>query len=204
MNWRLALAAAGAIPLLAALFWLLGHSGLRPLTGYLMGLAVYWALLALALACCGGWSLRPRLPGPATALALSGLVLAAALWQGAALWRLSPGVLATVVLAAAVNGALEEAFWRGALIPRAGGGGQMPAVVLAALLFVLWHLAPALGAQLAGQDAVRLLAGAALIAPFMLAARLSSGTAGAGAVAHGLVNLAAFAGLAAGNGGGLA
>ena len=49
MNWRLALAAAGAIPLLAALFWLLGHSGLRPLTGYLMGLAVYWALLALAL-----------------------------------------------------------------------------------------------------------------------------------------------------------
>lgn len=196
MNRPLALAAVLAIPGFAALFHLLGQSGLRPLDAQLAGLAAYWTALAIALARCGGWSLRLRRPSLTAGLALAALVLTAALWQGGAVLRLSPGVLAAVVLAAALNGALEEAFWRGALIPDPGPGAQ----ALAAALFVLWHLAPAAGAGLAGQDTLRLLLGAALIAPFMMAARLSSGSAGAGALAHALVNLLAFSGLAAANG----
>ncbi|WP_199262097.1 CPBP family glutamic-type intramembrane protease [Paracoccus binzhouensis] len=197
MNRRLALAALLAISALAGLFRLLGQGGLRPLDGYLVGLAVYWALLALALRRCGGWSLRPRRPSPPVTLALVALVAAAALWSGDAPARLSPHVLAAVALAALLNGTLEEGFWRGALIPRPGLGAQ----VLAVALFVLWHLAPAMGAaRLSGQDPASMIAGAALIAPFLMAARLSSGTAGAGAVAHALVNFFVFAGLAAGKG----
>ncbi|WP_017998610.1 CPBP family glutamic-type intramembrane protease [Paracoccus sp. N5] len=196
MNRALALAALAAIPALAALFHLLGRSGLRPLDAHLAGLAAYWALLALALARCGGWSLRLRRPSAAVTLALAALVLAAALRWGAAPALLSPGVLVAVALAAAANGLLEEAFWRGALLPRPGRG----AALAAGALFVAWHLAPAAGAALSGQDAARLLAGAALIAPVMTAARLSSGTAGAGALAHALVNFWVFSALAAANG----
>ncbi|MFC3570350.1 CPBP family glutamic-type intramembrane protease [Paracoccus simplex] len=197
MNRRLAAATLLAFPALAGLFHLLGQSGLRPLDGYLAGLAVYWALLALALRRCGEWSLRLRRPSAPAVLALAALVAAAALWSGDAPGRLSPHVLAAVALAALLNGTLEEGFWRGALIPRPGPAAQ----VLAAALFVLWHLAPAMGAaRLSGQGAATMIAGAALIAPFMMAARLSSGTAGAGALAHALVNFFIFAGLAAGKG----
>ncbi|MDQ7776479.1 CPBP family glutamic-type intramembrane protease [Paracoccus aminovorans] len=196
MNRALALAVLAAIPALAALFHLLGRSGLRPLDAHLAGLATYWALLALALARCGGWSLRLRRPSAAATLALAALVLAAALRWGTAPAQLSPGVLVVAALAAAANGALEEAFWRGALLPRPGRG----AALAAGALFVAWHLAPAAGAALSGQDAARLLAGAALIAPVMTAARLSSGTAGTGALAHALVNFWVFSALAAANG----
>ena len=130
------------------------------------------------------------------ALLLAALVLAAALRWGTAPAQLSPGVLVVAALAAAANGALEEAFWRGALLPRPGRG----AALAAGALFVAWHLAPAAGAALSGQDAARLLAGAALIAPVMTAARLSSGTAGTGALAHALVNFWVFSALAAANG----
>jgi len=198
MNRMLALAVVAAIPALAGLFHLLAQAGLRPLAACLAGLAVYWALLAAALVRCGGWSLRPRLPSPTALLALAALVLAALLAGGPALRLLSPHVLAAVLLAALVNGTLEEAFWRGALVPRPGPAAQ----VLATALFVLWHLAPALGAarlDMAGGGA-GMVAGAALLAPFMMAARLSSGTAGAGALAHALVDLGVFARLAAANG----
>lgn len=198
MHRPLALAALLAIPVLAALFHGLRASPLRPLSGHLAGLALYWTLLALALARCGGWSLRLRPPSAAVLLALAALVLACALWAGTAPARLSWPVLAAVALAALINGTLEEAFWRGALIPRPGPGAQ----ALAAALFVLWHLAPAVGA--AGLDmpggAGGILAGAALIAPLMMAARLSSGTAGAGALAHVLANFLVFARIAADNG----
>lgn len=194
MNRPLGIGTLLLIPALAVLFLLLGRSGLRPVTGYLLGMAVYWALLALALARCGGWSLRPRPPGLPVALALAGLVLAAAWAWGGTLAALSPHVLAAVILAALLNGALEEAFWRGALIPAPGPLAQ----VGACLLFLAWHLAP--GALLGGQDALRLLLGAALVAPFLMAARLGSGTAGAGALAHALLNLLAFSAMAAGHG----
>lgn len=196
MNRPLGIGALLLIPALAGLFHLLGQSALRPLTGYLLGMAVYWALLALALVRCGGWSLRPRAPGLPVTLALVALVGAAAWAWGGTLAALSPPVLVVVACAAALNGTLEEAFWRGALIPDPGPWAQIGA----GLLFLTWHLAPASGALPGGQDGARLLLGAALIVPPMMAARLASGTAGAGAVAHALVNLLAFSALAAGHG----
>ena len=194
MNRALGIGALLLIPVLALMFHGLGQSGLRVMTGYLLGMAVYWALLALALVRCGRWSLHLRPPGLAVTLALAGLVAAAAWTWGGTLLQLSPHVLAAVIVTALLNGTLEEAFWRGALIPDPGLWAQIGAC----LLFVAWHVAP--GALLAGQDALRLLLGAALIAPFMLAARLGSGTAGAGALAHALVNVLAFSALAAGHG----
>ena len=194
MNRPLGIGALLLIPALAALFHGLGQSGLRTMTGIFLGIAVYWALLALALVRCGGWSLRLRPPGLPVTLALVGLVAAAAWDWGGTLAALSPHVLAAVILAALLNGTLEEAFWRGALIPRPGPWAQIGAC----LLFLVWHLAPA--ALLSGQGAVRLLLGAALVAPFMMAARLGSGTAGAGALAHALMNLLAFSAMAAGHG----
>jgi hypothetical protein len=197
MNRRLGIGALILIPVLAVMFHLLGRSGLRPLTGYLVGLMAYWALLALALRLTGdGWSLRPRAPHAPALLALLALVGAAAWAWGSTITALSPHVLLGVAVAASINGTLEEGFWRGALIPKAGPLAQLGAC----LLFLLWHLAPAAGAVLSGQDQLRPLLGATLIAPFMMAARLSSGTAGAGALAHAMVNFFAFAALAAGHG----
>ena len=61
-------------------------------------------------------------------------------------------------------------------------------------LFVLWHLAP-----MAGQarithacNDVNMLLAAALLAVPAMGARLSSGSAGAGALGHAALNLAAF------------
>lgn len=203
MNRRLALAALIAIPLLALVFRGLGATGLRPLTAYLAALAVYWGLLGLALWLCGGWSLRPRWPGWPVALLLGLTVAAMAAGGAQALTGLSGHVLVVVVLAAAINGHLEEAFWRGALIPDPGPGGVWP-VVPAVLLFGLWHLAPAAASTSdAAIDmpggAPAMILGATLLGALFMAARLRSGTAGAGAIAHALVNLFGFGVLAATN-----
>jgi len=199
MNRGLALATLAAIPVLAWIFHQLGHlEGLRPLTAIAIGLGLYWTLIVGALWHCDGWSLRPYLPPGLTLLALTAFVAACALWAGTAPLQLSAHVSGAVALAALINGTLEEAFWRGALIPRPGPSAQ----AVATGLFILWHLAPALA--MARLDApgggVGTILGAAVIAPFLMAARLSSGTAGAGAIAHVLVNFLVFARLAAANG----
>lgn len=199
MNARLALIAVAAIPVLALMFHLLGQSGLRPLTGYLIGMSVYWGLLALALT-RGGWSLAWRWP-PLWLVLVLALVAAAALTKALpVLPRLSPHVLALVALAAVLNGTLEEAFWRGALVRDLQRGDWRPAVV-PCLLFIAWHLAPAAGLaalQVPGGVPGFLLAAAAF-APLMMAARLTSGTAGVAAATHILVNFGMFAMLATTN-----
>lgn len=199
MNRRLALLALIAIPALALIFRLMGESGLRPLTAYLVALAIYWALLAIALMLCPGWSLRMRLPAWPVTVLLALTALNMAILGGHAVLGLSPHVLATVLLAALINGHLEEAFWRGALVPDLApddGRRAIPAV----LLFGLWHLAPAAasGIHMPGGPPAMIL-GATVLGALFMAARLTSGTAGAGAIAHALVNLFAFAVLAATN-----
>lgn len=200
MDRGLALSALVAIPGLAALFHLLARSGLRPLDACLLGLSAYWLLLVIGLG-RGGWSLRLRVPPISIALAclLPALLLAA--FALPALSRLSPHVLAVVALAAALNGTLEEAFWRGALVRRLGPGDRGKAVV-PVLLFALWHLAPA--TALAKLDmpggAAGMILGAALLGALAMAARLGSGSAGFPALCHVLVNLATFGILAATNG----
>ncbi|MFD2440222.1 hypothetical protein ACFSS8_09345 [Paracoccus kondratievae] len=118
MNRGLALATLAAIPVLAWIFHQLGHlEGLRPLTAIAIGLGLYWTLIVGALWHCDGWSLRPYLPPGLTLLALTAFVAACALWAGTAPLQLSAHVSGAVALAALINGTLEEAFWRGALIP---------------------------------------------------------------------------------------
>ncbi|KGJ06699.1 CAAX protease self-immunity [Paracoccus halophilus] len=201
MDRRLGMIAAAAIPALAVLFYLLSRIGTRPLIGLLAAIAIYWLLLAAALWRNGGWSLRLRPPSRPALLALAALVIGAAVAGSRDLSSLSLSVLAVVALAAAINGTLEEAFWRGALVPRPGPGGWRAALPAMAL-FVAWHIAPAAG--MAGIEApggvAGLFLGAAVMAPAMMAARLSSGTAGAAALAHVAINFFLFASLAARNG----
>ncbi len=193
MDRRLAGAALIATPLLALIFRGLGASGLRPLTACLVALAIYWGLLALALRFSGGWSLRPRWPGRAVGLVLVSCVTGmAAVGAGA--------------LAGLINGHLEEAFWRGALVPDLGpdlgpdpAAGDALRAVPAVLLFGLWHFAPAAAPLTLPGGAVAMVLGATALGAILMAARLFSGTAGAGAIAHALINIFAFAMLASTN-----
>lgn len=202
MDRRLAGAALIATPLLALIFRGLGASGLRPLTACLVALAIYWGLLALALRFSGGWSLRPRWPGRAVGLVLVSCVTGMAAVGAGALAGLSAHVLAVVVLAGLINGHLEEAFWRGALVPHLGpdpAAGDALRAVPAVLLFGLWHFAPAAAPLTLPGGAMAMVLGATALGAILMAARLFSGTAGAGAIAHALINIFAFAMLASTN-----
>lgn len=206
MDRRLAGAALIATPLLALIFRGLGVSGLRPLTACLVALAIYWGLLALALRFSGGWSLRPRWPGRAVGLVLVSCVTGMAAVGAGALAGLSAHVLAVVVLAGLINGHLEEAFWRGALVPDLGpdlgpdpAAGDALRAVPAVLLFGLWHFAPAAAPLTLPGGAVAMVLCATALGAILMAARLFSGTAGAGAIAHALINIFAFAMLASTN-----
>ncbi|MFG6079239.1 CPBP family glutamic-type intramembrane protease [Paracoccus litorisediminis] len=198
MDRGLALAALAAIPALAALFYGLAQGGMRPLTACLVGLCAYWLLLLAALFWRRDWSLHLRWPGWRAALPLTALTASAAIFGGPAIPQLSPHVLVTVLIAACINGTLEEAFWRGALVPRANWQAALPAVGL----FTLWHLAPA--AAMAALDAKGgapgLLIAAALLGICAMATRLASGSAGFAALCHVAINICTFAVLAATNG----
>lgn len=196
MNRALARQALALIPVMALVFWGLTRL-LPPVTGYALALVVYWGLLIVALRRHGGWSLVPRWPGvPAILLFLGVLALAA--WDGlAALPLLSPHVLVLVLIFSALNGPLEEAFWRGALMPQLRD--WRPAL-MPGLIFIAWHLAPLAGAVTLmppGEAVLKLIGGAALLAIPAMAARLCSGTAGAGGIGHALVNGLTFAAVAA-------
>lgn len=192
MDRRLGWIALALIPPMAGLFHLLSLTR-HPLTGYLIGMGVYWLLLIAALVWRGCWPWRIGRPALWTVLGFAAL-LGLALWMGRdCLDRLSPLVMAAVVASALLNGFLEEGFWRGALIPGLGRGDWGRA--LAPLgLFVLWHLAPMAGQGRIAHacNDVNMLLAAALLGVPAMGARLSSGSAGAGALGHAALNLAAF------------
>ncbi|MTH76502.1 CPBP family glutamic-type intramembrane protease [Paracoccus aestuariivivens] len=200
MDRHLARAALVAIPVLAVLFHRLALSGLRPLTACMIGLAVYWSCLMIALLWRRAWSLRPRWPGYWIGLPLMALVLFAAIASAGDLARLSSHVLAAVLICAAINGTLEEAFWRGALVPHIRSGEEAEALK-AVGLFTLWHVAPA--ATLVALDApggiAGMLVGALVLGGLGMAARISSTTAGFGAICHVVLNICTFGVLAATN-----
>lgn len=202
MDWRLALVMLGAIPVFAGLFRLL-TGALPPLAGYALALALSWVLiggLALAVMSRGAVvaALRWRSPGRG----ILWLCLLAVVVTGAAamlaLGRapLPAWLVLPVAAAALVNGTVEELFWRGALLPAPDREG----VVTAWALFVAWHVAPlvSLGIVLPG-GAVGLIGGAAVLGAILMAARLRSGTVGAGVLTHVSVNMFAFAQVAAQN-----
>lgn len=198
MDRGLARAALIAIPALAGLFYGLSFSALRPLSAALTGMAVYWGLLAVAIGRRGGWSLKPRWPGWAATIGLAVPTLAALAVGATMLPQLSAHVLALVVLAALLNGTLEEAFWRGALIPHP----DIRAAIAATGLFTLWHLAPAIAlAEIVPRGHAALLVPAGLgFGAVAIWARMTSGSAGTGAIAHVLTNLGTFSLLAATHG----
>ncbi len=205
MNRGAALGVALAIPFFCAAFFGLTRL-LDPLTGYALALCLYWfcVLTPLMLWHRDGPRMRtmarPRWPGAALA-ALSAAVVAlaaAAAFFALAIGAPPPLLLALALGAALVNGTLEEAFWRGTLLPAPDPG---PRAALAALgLFVGWHVAPAFasGIEVTGGPA-GLLAGAAVLGALALALRLRTGGWGAPALLHVGFNLFAFVEMAARN-----
>lgn len=204
MNMRLALTVLAAAPVLALAFHLLTLL-FPPLVGYGLGLCVYWAFLAwlilrsttaeqraaLLVARSPGRGILALLVMPVIVLGLGGMaVLGTAVFPN---W-----LLVLVSLAAIVNGITEEMFWRGALIPEAVPDNR--SVILALTLFTLWHLAllAARGISFPGGPLV-LLAGAGALGAIWMAARLQSGTVGAGVLSHAGVNLFGFTQLVAQN-----
>ena len=202
MDRRLALAALAGIPLLWAACRGLAEA-LEPLVAGGLALLVYWAALGWALL---RWANRDwlldmtalRRPGGLATL----MLLLPVLVVGAGTLRLMGGVVlpAQAILACAIaalaHAVLEEMFWRGALLP-----GQDPRPRDAALalgLYALLHLA---WLGLAGLDLglspTAFLLGAFALGGVWTAARLLSGTLGAGIMGHAGLNLFLFTGIAA-------
>lgn len=200
MNRALILPCLLGTLMLALVFQGLVRLPMAPLAAYGAGMVLYWLLMAWMIHRHRAWHwLRLRRPPPLILLFLTVAVMAVWWAEGDRLVGLTVGQLALVVAAAAINGSLEEGFWRGALLDRPPLDAR--AVLLAGGLFTLWHIAPAMD-----MDRLHVTAGplvfvalAGMWAVPMLAARLGSGSAGAGAVAHVLMNIALFGALAADN-----
>jgi len=200
MNRRLALVALIAIPLLWLVFRF-ATTMLHPVAGYVLGLCIYWVFLAISLfltttvtdrsrlltARSAGWSVTALCILPVLVLGIPGM---------AALHLLPFFLLPAIVVAALVNGFLEELFWRGALVP----APSQPEAALAVFLFALWHvvLLAAQGITLTGGPMVLLL-GAAFLGSIWMTARLRTGSVGLSALSHAGVNLFAFILLVADN-----
>lgn len=201
MDRRLLLAALGGIPLLWAACRALSGA-VEPLVAGGLALLLYWAALAWALL---RWADRDWLLGmtawrwPGRLVAL--MLLLPVLIVGAGTLRLMGQVVlpAHLILACAIaalaHAVLEEMFWRGALLP---GADPLPRDAAGALgLFTLLHLAW-LGLGL-GLSPPTFVLGALAAGGVWTAARLLSGSLGAGIMGHAGLNLFLFTGIAARN-----
>lgn len=204
MDRRLALAALLGIPLLWAACRGLA-AAMEPLVAGGLALLLYWAALGWALL---RWADRdwlldmtaPQSPGRLATL----MLLLPVLVVGAGTLRLMGEVVlpAHVILACAIaalaHAVLEETFWRGALLP---GPDPLPRDAAGALgLYTLLHLA---WLGLAGLDLglapPAFVGGALAVGGVWTAARLLSGSLGAGIMGHAGLNLFLFTGIAARN-----
>ncbi|MBP1805319.1 CPBP family glutamic-type intramembrane protease [Rubellimicrobium aerolatum] len=192
MDRRLALAALVALPLLAAL-----AAALPPPAGAAVALGAYWALLALAVLRADrdvtAALLTARRPSRLTVALLALPVLAWGFVTLRLLGRvpLPPHLLLAAALAALLHATLEELFWRGLLLPRATARAAAGALGLYWIAHLAWLLAAAPPTGL--PPAVALLAPLALGGAWT-AARLETGTLGAGLMAHAGLALFVFAG----------
>jgi membrane protease YdiL (CAAX protease family) len=195
MDRRLVIGAtAGAFVLAAAMFVLTRTVG--TLAGYMTAMGLYWLALLVALfffanrtALAPLWRL-----GRVDPLSLGLAVIPAALigvmglntflTGNAPLWT-----LVVVVLFAAINGTLEEAFWRGAILPQPGGWATWGAVSL----FGAYHLAylASAGIDLSGGALLFVIAAAALGGLWMIV-RLRTGGLFLSILGHIGVNLGTF------------
>ena len=195
---RAVIAILAAIPALAVLFAVLTRV-MPPLAGYALALAGYWVLFLVPMLAWLSW---PRVTWrwpTAPLVALQAVLLLGVGWAAIQAFPggLTAATMALVVLAALLNGTLEEAFWRGALLR----GVETARVHVAAwALFVGWHLAllTQAGVEVTG-GAAGLLGGAAFAGAIWSWARWQTGTIGFGVAGHIALNLLAFTELAAKN-----
>lgn len=200
MDARLAFGALLALPALFALARALTLA-LPPLAGAGVALAIYWAALAAAIrATTDIHTLRELLvatwPGRliALTLALPVVVLGAGTMRLLGQAVLPPHLILAAALAAVLHATLEEAFWRGALLPRPTPG----AAALALLLYWAFHLAwIGLVGLSFGLDPVLLVFAPLALGGVWTAARLATDTLGAGVMGHAGVALFLFLGVLA-------
>lgn len=193
---RLGFLALVAVPLVAGL--VLGLSlALGPLAGAALGLVALWAVMGGGLL---AWADRDwliewmaaRWPGWPVALLLGLPVLA----LGATVLRLlgqdplPPQFILAAAIAAVVQAVLGELFWRGALIPDPTPGSAALSLGLFTLAQGVWLAA--LGLETGWPPLAPLAAGLAF-GGVLTAARLLTGTVGAGLLAQAGLHLFAFA-----------
>ena len=195
MDRRLALGALLAIPVLYLLCRALS-SALEPLAGGGVALMAYWAGLGAALRITQDPDhLRELLvaqrPGRLVTvmLALPVLALGALTLRQMGQVALPPHLVIAAALGAILHAALEETFWRGALLPRLSAGPAARALALYWVFHLGWLGLG--GVQLGSAPWVLLVAPLAL-GGVWTAARLTSGTLGAAILSHAGVALFLF------------
>ena len=200
MHRSSALAIAAALPVLALGFHVF-TLWLPPILGYAAGLALYWCVLAVLVLrrvrerpLAG--LVRPRWPGRWPFLVLV-LVLGGLVYEAATALTAAPpstGFLAGAIVAALLNGTVEEVFWRGTLLADPSPG--WPVLAASLVLFVFWHVALlfANGVVVTG-DAMGVLSGEMALGALFLWLRITSGSVGTAALAHIAVNALAFSAL---------
>lgn len=197
-----------SVVMIAAMFWLVPEltKRLGPAHGYLAVFRIYWFAFCLPMGLIfqSRRSLRTRfglavgqyhwVPWLAVGLVvLIGVVSIA---------KLPPGVTAVVVgiafAAAAINGVLEEFFWRGAWLEQSVG--RWPFQALGWVLFVAWHvpLTFAHGVLLEGGP-LAMVAGAAFLGAVWAVIAWRTKRIGWAMISHMGVNAFTFIGLVATN-----
>ncbi len=166
---------------------------LGPLPAWGLTLAAYWAVLGGALL---AWAdrdwliewLGARWPGWLAALLMGApvLVLGAQTLRALGQDPLPAHLVLAAAMAAILHAAIEELFWRGALIPDPTPGSAALSLGLFALAQVVWL--GVLGLD-TGLPAPLILVAALALGGVWTAARLLTGTVGAGLLGHAGLNL---------------
>ena len=172
-------------------------SMLGPLWGYLAVFAIYWIGFCLPVAAVFGRGPEKVSLTLGTSIfwvpiVALGLPVAAALGGGLlSLDEFPYSIVVLGLIAAAINGPLEELAWRRSF--RANSGGRLGFELLGLALFVLWHvpLLQSAGVSFDG-GAMGLVGGAAALgAVWMVIVRVTN-SVGWAMLSHGLLNAAVF------------
>jgi hypothetical protein len=190
-------------------FSVIGRSA-PPFTAFALAMLVYWAYLASVTTAV---AIRDRtladrlraLLGPSRTRGFGALAFVPVLGAFFAAFLPIVGELrATTFLAAAaigaVNGALEEIYWRGVTLASVEGRGKWARYVVAATLFTIFHFAfLRLGLDYQG-GALALVGGAGIMGALWTIVAVKTASVRPGIVAHQLVNALAFSSLFTTNG----
>ncbi|PID36052.1 MAG: hypothetical protein CR993_06750 [Rhodobacterales bacterium] len=199
-----------ALLLLAAAFYGLTRT-MTPLIGYILALALYWLILtALILRFKDSRSFTSLLHSrPAPLILHIGLMLLLLALATVSIPMVlaappSAALISVAIIAALINGTLEETFWRGVALPP--GPVRAPDFAANLILFTLWHVTTLFatgiirpGADSLSSHATSMLTGAFVLGLIALGLRHWSSGAGLAARLHVGVNLLAFTALAATN-----